>query len=432
MRWARAGRGYGALRRAKDQEGREILALPEDFSYITFSRTGDPMGDGTPTPRNHDGMACFAMPGGLVRLIRNHEVTNAAGNSALGVLADSSLRYDPLAFGGCVTVDFDPAGMRVVRDFVSLGGTLMNCSGGLAYRDSGWLTCEESVRGPVEGYGRPHGYVFFVGKDWDRARPAEPLHAMGRFTHEAAVAGGDGVVYETEDAGNAGFYRFLPQDPANLARGGALQMLAVTGRPNYDTVLGQTVGTILQVEWVPIDRPDPTAPGDTCFAQGAARGGMRFARLEGIHRGDDGSIYFVSTSGGNGAFGQLWQYRPTSASGGELALRFESVDGTDLESPDNLCVTPSGAILFCEDDVLRNNNDRHGLATEIANVNRLVGLARDGRPFEFAVNIFSASEFAGACFSPDGEILFVNIQGGAAPGSGLTCAIKGPWERGQL
>jgi len=432
MRWARGGRGYGALRRVKDQEGREILALPEDFSYVTFSRTGDVMSDGFPTPRSHDGMACFELPGGLVRLIRNHEVTNNPGNNILGVQGDPAARYDPLAFGGCVTVDFDPMGMRLVRDFVSLNGTLMNCAGGLAYRDAGWLTCEESTLGPTQGYGRPHGYVFFVGRDWDPVRPARPLHAMGRFAHEAAVSAADGIVYETEDAGAAsGFYRFLPDEVADLARGGVLQMLAVRGHANYDTRLGQPVGIPLPVDWVTIDRPDPTAPGDTCFGQGLSKGGARFARLEGIHRGEGGSIYFLSSSGGNLGLGQIWHYRP-APDGGELALRFESADGMELESPDNLCVTPSGALLFCEDDAVPSNNDRHGLATEIVNVNRLVGLARDGHPFDFAVNIFSSSEFAGACFSPDGEVLFVNIQGGGAVGSGMTCAIRGPWERGAL
>lgn len=55
-----------------------------------------------------------------------------------------------------------------------------------------------------------------------------------------------------------------------------------------------------------------------------------------------------------------------------------------------------------------------------------------GEPFEFAVNILNDSEFAGCCFSPDGEILFVNLFGDGSLGSGMTCAIWGPWERGPL
>ena len=44
----------------------------------------------------------------------------------------------------------------------------------------------------------------------------------------------------------------------------------------------------------------------------------------------------------------------------------------------------------------------------------------------------SSSELAGACWSDDGEFLFVNIFGVDVEGSGGTLAITGPWERGAL
>ena len=40
----------------------------------------------------------------------------------------------------------------------------------------------------------------------------------------------------------------------------------------------------------------------------------------------------------------------------------------------------------------------------------------------FATNRMNDSEMAGACFSPDGSTLFVNI-----PVPGTTFAIRGPW-----
>ncbi len=59
--------------------------------------------------------------------------------------------------------------------------------------------------------------------------------------HEAvAVDPRTGIVYETEDRGTSGFYRFLPAERGNLAAGGRLQMLAVRGKPNYDTRTGMT------------------------------------------------------------------------------------------------------------------------------------------------------------------------------------------------
>jgi secreted PhoX family phosphatase len=63
-------------------------------------------------------------------------------------------------------------------------------------------------------------------------------------------------------------------------------------------------------------------------------------------------------------------------------------------------------------------------------VNRLIGPAPRGEAFEFAVNRLSDSELAGACFSPSGRTLFVNIFGTGTPGSGMTLAIRGSVERG--
>jgi hypothetical protein len=419
-------KGYGPLKRTPDQNGVETLALPEGFHYVTFGKTGQMMSDGFLTPRNHDGMTCLPHPANpdWVRLIRNHEVRNAAGDFSNGVVGPDSTRYDPKGMGGCVSLDFDLRRKELVRDFISINGTIVNCSGGLAYNDTGWLTCEETVNGPAQGFDKPHGYTFFVSKDAEYPAPALPITAMGRFAKEGVVAdNGSGIVYQTEDAGNnSGFYRYIPTEPANLMAGGVLQMLAIAGSPNYDTRTNQTLGAELPVNWVTIDTPDPAIISSTtsCFAQGLAKGGARFNRLEGVFRGDDGTMYFVSTSGGNAQRGQLWQFIPSFSGGGTLVLVYESPGSAVLDSPDNICVTPSGGILFCEDDASGDN------------VDRLIGLGRDGEPFEFAVNIYNGSELAGACFSPDGEILFVNIFGGSEANSGLTCAIWGPWRRGAL
>ena len=428
-------RGYGPLARTADQHGQEILALPPGFRYVSFGKTGEPLMDGTGlTPRNHDGMGCFAGPDGTIRLIRNHENRNAAGVDTLGV-PHAGTPYDAKAFGGTVTIDFDPVTMRPVREFVSICGTTVNCSGGLAYRDAGWLTCEETVADHRQGFLQPHGYTFLVPAVGSSPALPVALKAMGRFAKEAALAdAASGIVYQTEDAGNnSGFYRFVPRDADDLARSGRLQMLKVSAQPGFQGWIGQKVGEILRCEWADIDKPDPVlAAGQaSCFAQGRAHGGAAFNRLEGVYRGEGGSIYFVSTSGGEAQRGQLWQFRPTGAERGLLKLVFQSPSSAVLDSPDNLCVTPSGAILFCEDDA-SGDNDAHPLAPGFRNVDRLVGLSRDGVPFEFALNIASQTEFAGACFSPDGNILFVNIFGDATPLSGMTCAITGPWRQGPL
>ena len=150
------------------------------------------------------------------------------------------------------------------------------------------------------------------------------------------------------------------------------------------------------------------------YESGKAKGAATFGRLEGAWFGN-GSVYMSATTGGDAGFGQVWRYIP-SETGGTLVLLFESRDKKVLWSPDNLTVSRRGGIAVCEDTYGGNCHLR--------------GLTPDGRIFDFAKNIYPGqeeSEFAGVCYSPDGQTMFVNLQ---MPG--VTCAIWGPWERGVL
>jgi uncharacterized protein len=403
--------GYGPLEpRPSENTGEVYLALPPDFTYTVFGRTGVPMSDLRPTPPLHDGMAAFPGPGGTVRLVRNHEVPSTG--PALGLPA-----YDPLAQGGTTTLEVDPVARLPRREFLSLAGTSTNCAGGPTPWGS-WLTCEETTAGPARGYTQPHGYVFEVPSGADGLVEPVPLRAMGRFEHEAVAVGPDGAVYQTEDEGSAGFYRFVPKVPGALAARGRLQMLAVADWPNYDARTGQTVGQPLRARWVDIPDPDPAAAEDdpgAVFKQGYAAGGAVFGRLEGAFRGVD-RVYFHSTDGGDARLGQVWEYVPIDKAKGQLTLIFESTSRAVLDHPDNLCVSPRGGLVICEDGGDGDNYIR--------------GLTPAGAIFDFARNEvpgFESMEFAGCCFGPDGQTLFVNVQ---TPG--LTFAIWGPWERGAL
>lgn len=53
-----------------------------------------------------------------------------------------------------------------------------------------------------------------------------------------------------------------------------------------------------------------------------------------------------------------------------------------------------------------------------------MGVTPEGQLYRFAHNAMNTSEFAGVTFSPDGQVLFVNIQ---HPGN--TFAIYGPWDQ---
>jgi hypothetical protein len=398
-----------------------------------------------------DGMGVFNMHDGKFRLVRNHEDRNPPGLGS--TVVDPATAYDTLGGAGTTTLVVNPFTRELERDFISLNGTIVNCAGGVTPWHS-WITCEETNAGVPQGWGKQHGYCFDVPAWANSSVEAVAVPEMGRFSHEAVAVDPDtNIVYETEDNGsNSGFYRFIPRRPGRLSRGGKLQMLKIKGVDNYDTRTGQTVGAELDVEWVDIADPDPPGQVSTAvFDQGAGLGGARFARLEGCWFGKE-SVYFNATSGGDAGVGQVWEYRPSRRhhhhghDGGTLKLVFESPDAATLNFPDNLAVSPKGAILLCEDAPAFDQYLR--------------GVTLDGKIFDFALNLETNREWAGATFAEanpgwnlhrfrehhkpfgrrsDRVTLFVNRQGPtsgpnppAAGDEGMTFAIWGPWYRGAL
>ena len=410
--------GYGPLLPDKAK----VLELPKGFSYKIISKAGEKMDDGLILPGKPDGMAAFPGPNGTTILIRNHEISPAVSTS-LGAFgkqnalltntirakmydADTKLKEGSTAacLGGTSTMVYDTKSHKVVRQFLSLAGTLNNCAGGLTPWGS-WITCEETTNRTSKTLAQDHGYNFEVPVT---AKPtltkAAPLKAMGRFNHEAvAVDPKTGIVYETEDRGDGLIYRFIPKVKGQLAKGGKLQALAVDGLPSLDTRNWEKqsveVGAKLPVKWLDMD--DVESPKDDLRQRGFKKGAAQFARGEGMWYSRD-SIYFACTNGGKKKDGQVWRL-----TGNTLELFAEPNDEALCDNCDNLTVAPWGDLILCED----------GGAEQF-----LVGITPEGKFFKLGRNAKSNSEFAGACFSPDGTTLFVNIQH-----AGFTLAVTGPW-----
>lgn len=414
--------GYGPL--VPDKDG--LLDLPARFRYRVLSREGEPLRSGEgPVPSNHDGMTALPGRGGRVHLVRNHENRPTA---KFPVPTVEGLTYDPAGKGGCTALTLDSRN-NVLAERVAIAGTAVNCAGGPTPWHT-WLTCEETEdKAGTNGYTKDHGFIFEVDPSDPRRSGAVPLTAMGRFQHEAiAVDPRLGIVYETEDAFLEPFglfYRFLPKKPlggaGSLRAGGRLQAMRVPGVPDLSSIQ-ETGASFDGIEWV--DVPDPLAVETPVRLQDFGPKGITHAqKLEGCYWGGH-CVYFVSSfargSDGSAAdhFGQIWRYDPKLR---RLTLVIAFGPDTDIqlpgESPDNICLAPSGGLMVCED----GNGAQH-----------VFGVTRGGEVYAMArgrQNIGTPQapewgEFAGVTFSPDGDTMYVNCY---TPGT--TFAVTGPWRR---
>ena len=129
---------------------------------------------------------------------------------------------------------------------------------------------------------------------------------------------------------------------------------------------------------------------------------------EGVAVAPDGQVYFSDITfshqstldNGQIHAGHIWRYDPTS---GKTSI-FRSPSGMS----NGIKFDANGDMIVCEDG---------------RGQDRIIGIKQDGSTYIIAENILNNSEFAGVNFSPDGQILFVNIYSPTK-----TIAITGPWK----
>ena len=429
-----------------------LLSLPAGFAYKVVSVSGETLLEtGEKTPDRPDGTGAFAV-GRRVRLVQNHELGPGEGNlvpTVEGTVYDAGIG----AAGGCTVIEVTREGDRV-KEWVGLSGTISNCAGGVTPWGT-WLSCEETEtrKGTTTGgvtTEQDHGWIFEVAPDRPEHQHPKPIKAWGRFAHEAVVVAGDRrTVYLTEDASNPNglFYRWTAPGHIRLGRGvladlpddaGRLEALQVsledgTVVDDLSRFTSADIGRELTVRWVEV--PDRFATTTSTRKQTYAQKITRSKKLEGAWAGGDGLYFAASFSfaadtppGGVPHDGQIWYldakrqvlvlqaYFPYIAAlhDGSWSLEYQKSLPTDyFDGPDNVHVSPYGGLVIAEDGV---------------GVNGLVGWTRDGGAFRLARNEIpfegENSEMTGPTFSPDGRVLFANVQ---EPGH--TFAITGDFRR---
>jgi hypothetical protein len=167
--------------------------------------------------------------------------------------------------------------------------------------------------------------------------------------------------------------------------------------------------------------------GAGVVTQGLAAGATAFVSLEGCFYHKK-SVYFTSKAGGRARAGQIFRL---DIAQNTLQMIFESTGHNGFSGPDNIVLSPRGSLIICE--------DRLGLFKK---GQYIAGLDSVGELFAFCQanpelqgtyaghdlhDTAVDSEWAGACFSADGQWMFANLYS-----PGMTFAITGPWQQGPV
>jgi secreted PhoX family phosphatase len=285
-----------------------------------------------------------------------------------------------------------------------------------------------------------------------RHQVAKPIKAFGRYEHEAlAVEPNLRHVYLSEDASgpNGLFYRWTAPSGVRLGLGLANRLSDNAGKleamqirladgsivPDIAYFTSAQIGQPFKVTWIEVPERDAQAtPVRNQFADGTVTRGKKFEGVWSNGKGayivnsfafgpadlpadatkHDGMVWFYDYDDQTITLVTYFPHNPAAEGEGS----FPKFADMTFDGPDNVTVTPWGSLVLAEDGVRASHvlSSVPGGPTYAIARNQITNGTSNGVP--------TYSEFTGPTFSPDGRILFVNIQ---VPG--ITLAVTGPWEK---
>ena len=254
---------------------------------------------------------------------------------------------------------------------------------------------------------------------------------MGRFSHEALMVDPrTGYVYETEDVGqlpaSTGSCPIAPASSIRAAgstcwRSASASRTSISARSGRSARAWTCAGCGSTIRW------------RRRRSRATRRARPRAARASAGSKARGGAIgtgYFLSTNGGSVGEGQVFEYDPDDET---VKVIYDAPNANGRRQPgqhDRHAARRPAALRRCR----RQQLHRRRAAGRSDPARQGVHLRDEQHESGDAATTtavpagdYRQSEWAGACYSPDGSWLFVNIQ---TPG--VTFAITGPWGHGPL